>query len=178
MLFQPTKIAAAEERVRFEEMRIEAIIVGLLLASTFTTTGMADDCQQFRKASITLTGILRHVVFPGPPEYEDVKTGDEPEPRWVLDLKEPICVRGDPSSEFDSETVYDIRQIQLAHESWLGWYACHGCEALKDKAVIITGVLWGRQNGHHHTRVLLSPEAAPKQPNPGLQADAPQAPRP
>lgn len=93
-------------------MTTKAIILGILLTSAFATLGRADDCQQFGRASVTLTGVLRHVVFPGWPEYEDIKAGDEPESRWVLDLRKgrhrgrckgpQLRVRGDSDVRTDA----------------------------------------------------------------------------
>ncbi len=52
-----------------------------------------------------LSGTLEYVVFPGPPNFEDVQKGDTPEPTYVLRLEQPICISGDdfadPSREFD-----------------------------------------------------------------------------
>jgi hypothetical protein len=46
-------------------------------------------------ARLELNGELTYRVFPGPPNYADVKTGDAPEPAFILTLPRPICVEGD-----------------------------------------------------------------------------------
>ncbi len=43
----------------------------------------------------SLTGLLSHRMFAGPPNFQDVRRGDMPEPGYVLQLSEPICLRGD-----------------------------------------------------------------------------------
>lgn len=56
-----------------------------------------------------LRGVLHHHVFPGPPNFEDVRKGDRPEPAFVLDLDAPICITGDenadPARQFGSVQV-------------------------------------------------------------------------
>ncbi|GEB90110.1 hypothetical protein [Zymomonas mobilis] len=52
-----------------------------------------------------LTGQLESIIFPGPPNYEDVQNGDIPEFTYVLKLRKPICISGedaDPSNYFQA----------------------------------------------------------------------------
>lgn len=54
----------------------------------------------------TLSGLLSHRIFAGPPGYQDVDKGDAPEPGYILKLAAPICLTGegdltDPSRMFD-----------------------------------------------------------------------------
>jgi hypothetical protein len=44
--------------------------------------------------TIVFEGKLTHKIFPGPPNYEDVRRGDRPEPSYILQLQKPICVSG------------------------------------------------------------------------------------
>ena len=44
----------------------------------------------------TLTGVLDYVIFPFPPNFEDVQKGDTPEPTYALRFVSPICLTGDP----------------------------------------------------------------------------------
>jgi hypothetical protein len=46
-------------------------------------------------ARLELNGELTYRVFPGPPNYADVKAGDAPEPAFILALPSPICIGGD-----------------------------------------------------------------------------------
>lgn len=40
----------------------------------------------------SLVGLLQFVIFPGPPNYEDVQKGDAPEPGFVLRLDKDVCL--------------------------------------------------------------------------------------
>ncbi|MGO8801459.1 MAG: hypothetical protein ACLQE9_16650 [Roseiarcus sp.] len=43
----------------------------------------------------SLTGLLSQRIFPGPPGFTDVRRGDTPEPGYLLQLPEAICLTGD-----------------------------------------------------------------------------------
>jgi hypothetical protein len=43
---------------------------------------------------LELRGELTYRVFPGPPNFADVKAGDSPEPAFLLALPRPVCVAG------------------------------------------------------------------------------------
>ena len=42
-------------------------------------------------------GTLERKTFPGPPQYESIAAGDEPETVWLLKLDAPVCVSADPN---------------------------------------------------------------------------------
>jgi hypothetical protein len=68
-----------------------------------------------------LKGRLDNKIFPGPPNFEDVQTGDTPEPTFILQLHKPICVRGDewsvPGRRFqDVHLVADSIRSSNLHE--------------------------------------------------------------
>jgi hypothetical protein len=68
-----------------------------------------------------LKGRLENKIFPGPPNFEDVQTGDTPEPAFILQLHKPICVRGDewslPGRRFqDVHLVADSIRSSNLHE--------------------------------------------------------------
>jgi hypothetical protein len=35
---------------------------------------------------VTLSGVVKYMVFPGPPNFVSVEEGDYEEPRWILDV--------------------------------------------------------------------------------------------
>lgn len=59
----------------------------------------------------SLTGILSFAVFPGPPNFEDIRNGDAPEPTFVLQLSAAICIVdddfADPNTTFRSVHVVE-----------------------------------------------------------------------
>jgi hypothetical protein len=69
------------------------------------------DC--FRYEEVQLTGTLVRQTYPGPPDYESVTKGDQPQVIWVLLLEQGMCV----VDEYPSyPRVYREREIQLIVE--------------------------------------------------------------
>ncbi|MGP0058669.1 MAG: DUF4431 domain-containing protein [Beijerinckiaceae bacterium] len=98
--------------------------------------------------------MLTYKVFPGPPNYQDVRKGDKPEPAYILRLERPICVSGDEFIDPDAK----IDRIEIFPE-----YADTKNEALWKalrnligKSVAVEGKEpFGAQTGHHHAPLLL-----------------------
>jgi hypothetical protein len=65
----------------------------LFSASTIPASGACFDVSKSEPHQ--LTGTLRYIVFPGPPNYEDVRKGDMPEPAYILRIASQICITGD-----------------------------------------------------------------------------------
>lgn len=107
-------------------------------------------CLQYEPKVVELKGILQEVVFPGPPNYESVETGDTPEHSLILQLKDPICVQGDPSSDMNSETVRDIKQVQVALVTYK-----KSVQKMIGKNITVRGTLFAAHTGHHRTPVLI-----------------------
>jgi hypothetical protein len=122
------------------------IIVILLMVPTC----LFAECFNYEPETTILTGKIIRKTFPGPPNYESIKDGDEPETYWILISANPFCVnaeKGDPSYSFES----GIKDVQLIFK---------GDEYRKNKNlvgkdVIATGQLMPMQTGHHNTMVLL-----------------------
>lgn len=59
--------------------------------------------------SVNLTGIVRHVIFPGPPCFYSIEEGDYAEPRVIL--------------EVDSDSLRSLIEIQalIKPEHYMGW---------------------------------------------------------
>lgn len=102
---------------------------------------------------VTLTGRIQRVVFPGPPNYQDIRKGDAREVTWVLRLPEAIDVKGHPRNEFDTPRQ-NVRELQMAVDANL--YRKHA--NLVGKRVVVTGTLFGEHTAHHRTPVLISVE--------------------
>lgn len=63
----------------------------MLLALIWTTSSAAGTCPSYVGREWELTGHLVNRVFPGPPDYESVTSGDEPVMHWYLQLTWPAC---------------------------------------------------------------------------------------
>lgn len=66
-------------------------VIATLLGLTWASSSPAWECPSFAGREWDLTGHLVKRVFPGPPDYESVTSGDEPITRWYLQLPWPTC---------------------------------------------------------------------------------------
>jgi hypothetical protein len=127
-----------------------------LFAGALATPAAAEQRCLDSKLSqpIQLTGTLTRKVFPGPPNFEDVRKGDAPEPGYILRLRKPICITGDDFIEQDKL----VERVQIFPD-----YAKRQDKALArelrgsvGKRVVVEGASpFGAHTGHHHAPVLL-----------------------
>ena len=71
-------------------------LIGLTLGLASAANAACLDLKQTNVLSFE--GTLNYRIFAGPPNYEDVRKGDTPEPTYILTLAEPICASGDELS--------------------------------------------------------------------------------
>jgi hypothetical protein len=130
------------------------ILFVIVLIVTVSQSGAAlADCLHWNVGGTSLEGDLRLHRFPGPPNYEDVATGDTEEEYFVLHLKQPVCVNGEDDIQ-GAITERDVLVVQLlVPESKR--------ESLRNKigkTIAVRGKLFARHTGHHHTAVLVEIE--------------------
>lgn len=97
------------------------------------------------ETTLTVTGDLARPIFPGPPNYTDVREGDAPEPAYILTLDEPFCV----NEEFlgDNVMVETIHLIDVPESA----------RGLIGQMVSLSGRdLFGAHTGHHHAPLLMT----------------------
>jgi len=133
-------------------------IVSLLFIA-FAIPSLAAECLKYEPEIVELKGMVKRVVFPGRPNYENVKAGDEPEPYYVLFLSKGVCVQGDPKDDINCEAEKDVKSIQLIINDYKKY------RPLLGKSVIVKGELLCAQTGHHHTNVLLQVKSMIAKPN-------------
>src|SRR5215831_7668862 len=109
-------------------------------------------CLSYGPAIVTLNGTLVRRTFPGPPNYESVKKGDEPETYWFLDLPESICVNEDKAQPDLNPKQSGIHEIQLVLQP----EQYQQRKGMVGRKVLATGTLFGEHTGHHHTPVILA----------------------
>lgn len=63
----------------------------MFLALIWTSGAAAGECPSYAGREWGFTGHLVNRVFPGPPDYESVTSGDQPVVRWYLQLPWPAC---------------------------------------------------------------------------------------
>lgn len=108
------------------------------------------DCYSYETDGVKLTGTISRKTFPGPPNYESVRRGDQPETYWVLHLARSICTKAGADNEAESD-VTDLQLILTQKQ-----YALYKkFIARRARGVIVTGKLMHAVTGHHHTPVLM-----------------------
>jgi len=105
---------------------------------------------KYEPAVVTLTGTLSSHVFPGPPNYESIKRGDQKERAIILTIASPICVNG--GDDAVDEPEYNIRDLQLVITKPADWKTV---ERRLGKRVSVVGTLFHAHTGHHRTKVLI-----------------------
>jgi hypothetical protein len=109
----------------------------------------AQDCLQYEPAVVHLTGTISKKTFPGPPNYESIKGGDQRETYWVLHLARPVCTK--VSGDNEAETGVTDVQLILTRKQ----YALYKKFAGRKDPLTIKGQLSHAMTGHHHTPVLM-----------------------
>ena len=115
--------------------------------------GKPEKVFAFDPKTVELAGVIETQTFPGPPNYESIKGGDEIENGWYLKLLEPVTVVADnPQTGLGEETQSNIKILQMAID-----YSKIPEKTLPiGKKVKVKGKLFSRLTGHHHSRVLIN----------------------
>ncbi len=125
------------------------IIFLLLLLAPGTLLGRG--LLQYEPAVVECRGKLRLIYFPGPPNYESIKDGDEREGVYLLELEEPfdIAAADDPKKPLNDSEGWgkNVKRIQLISDGTLGRRV--------GKKITVKGKLSEALFGHHHTSVLM-----------------------
>jgi hypothetical protein len=130
-------------------MRLLLLAFALLIA--LSASASAQQCLEYGPI-VSLSGMLRSQVFPGPPNYESIKRGDRAETAIILTLRRPICTTTKtPDDVYLPDT--DIHNVQLVLTKPSDWKLV---KRLLGKRVLVTGTLFHSHTGHHHTKVLVS----------------------
>lgn len=110
----------------------------------------------YEPSVVELTGRLKRETFPGAPNYESIKNGDEIETHYYLSLDQKIDVIkniDDKSTNINDESVMDVSVLQLVIGNDSDWATLK--KAGVRARVKIKGTLFKRHTGHHHSRVLF-----------------------
>ena len=130
-------------------MTLAAILIAFFCSAV--RAGSPGDCLTYEKATVQLTGRIVIKTFPGPPNYESIEQGDEPEKPWILRLSKPICMKADSDDEFNvaEARVSDIHLV-LYPEQYRKLRTI-----MRKGPVTVRGTLFHSFNAHHHARVLM-----------------------
>jgi len=121
------------------------LLIAILLAAT---TAANAECLPVEPATLRVSGILERITFAGPPNYQDVTKGDQPETYFVLRLDDPVCLA--TSDQISASRLqlflrpeqYDQFRPKLGHK------------------ITLSGSLWPAETGHHHTPLMFTPTDA------------------
>jgi hypothetical protein len=124
------------------------LLVILVVALSFATPALAA-CFTYSKP-VVIVGELERITFPGPPNFENISAGDEPQTGFYLKLAKPICVVGSLGSSVN-EPVKDVSEIQLilAQRGYKLFQPAIG------KIIRVRGSLMSAFNANHHAPLLL-----------------------
>ena len=144
--------ADRREELMTRQLRL-ATIAALLIA--FACSGVSaahsDDCFSYEPVIVHLTGKLVAKVFPGRPNYESLKAGDEPEKAWLLHLDRPICMK---VNEHDDLNVAEDK-VSYIHLVLQPNQFRELRRLMRKGRVKLGGSLFHSFTGHHHARVLM-----------------------
>jgi hypothetical protein len=132
----------------------ELLVASSVMIGNAALAGAA--CVDVRQPdALSFTGTFSNQVFPGPPNYEDIKKGDKPERAYILKLDQPICATGD---EFlDGKAMFDRVQLLADDASSAGRAASQSLQGFDGKRVVVLGKSgFGAQTGHHHAPLLAT----------------------
>jgi hypothetical protein len=121
----------------------------LLLIFPGYADAQLEGCLSYDPAVVKLAGTISKKTFPGPPNYESIRKGDQPETYRVLHLASPICTTASGDNEAESG-VTDLQLILTRKQ-----YALSKKFAGRRVRMTVTGKLSHAITGHHHTPVLL-----------------------
>jgi len=130
---------------------LKLVVILFLLLQAFCLAE-AEKSFHFDPAVVELVGKLEIQTFPGPPGYQSVKNGDQTERGWFLRLSEPITiVANSPSTDLGWQTEKNVKILHMV----IDWDHIKAKDLVVGGLVRVRGKLFNRQNGHHHTRVLV-----------------------
>jgi len=123
------------------------IWIGIVLAVCGVSWG-SEPCFTYSNSLVSLPGIMVKDTFAGPPNFESVAQGDEPEIHWVLVLSKPICVLP-TASDTENVAEYSISRMQLNRIDYDQY------RPLLGKPVLVTGMFAHAFTAFHFTDVMI-----------------------
>jgi hypothetical protein len=129
---------------------VRTVFLLVLIAST--PMAAISQCLKCEPNIVSLKGTIYAKDFPGPPNFESIRAGDERMRYWIFRLDRPICVDGDG---FDNTRVPNVRELQLVFMDG-SFYTRYRRYVREHRRFTVTGSLFHRNTGHHVTRILIT----------------------
>ena len=138
-------------------MRTILIFAVVLALNCHTDSGHAESplCLPYEPETVVLTETVQRALAYGPPGYGETPDRDAKEVFYSLQLATPICVLG--GDDLDQPAEPSIRQLQIA------FIKMPFDRTLPGHRVRVAGTLFHAMTGHHHTKVLISPDRIERQ---------------
>ena len=114
-------------------------------------------CEHYAPRSVALPGKLTEVRNYGPPNYGENPKTDARVKVLVLKLARPLSVCGDSTSDINTESEKNVREVQLVMSDT-------SAKHLVGRAIVATGTLFHSHTGHHYTKILMDVSEIRKKP--------------
>jgi uncharacterized protein DUF4431 len=135
-----------------QRLALALLLSGSMCLAALSANSACIDLKQ--TTSFSFAGTLSYSIFAGPPNYEDVRKGDSPEPTYILKLDAPTCVTGDEFLKPDQR--FDKIQVYPAESGTAGRFLSRDLRRFVNKPVVVQGKSpFGAHTGHHHAPLLL-----------------------
>ena len=140
--------------IRKDSQLVIKTIRSVFLLALIISAPMAarPQCLETEPAPVTLSGTIYAKNFPGPPNFDSIRAGDERMRYWIFRLDKPICVEGD---SFDNTRAFKVRDLQLVFPDG-SFYTHYRRYVREHRRFKVTGSLFHRNTGHHVTNILVS----------------------
>lgn len=122
----------------------------LLFLSFFFSLGANANCLK-EGNKISLSGTLINKIYPGPPNYEDIKQGDRPIKAWILKLDNKLsCIDDIAPTAFYEGWQTEVRLREVSNEDI-------DYEKFNNSHVTVSGNLFIVGMANDLTAILLDP---------------------
>jgi hypothetical protein len=129
------------------------VLTILLFACVCLAPGEAHPrCLKCEPNTVTLEGVVYSKDFPGPPNYQSIRAGDERMRYWILRLNKSICVDGD---DIVNVRVANVREVQLVFMDD-SCYKRYGALLRRRLRFRVVGSLFHQHTGHHVRKILIN----------------------
>jgi hypothetical protein len=112
-------------------------------------TLITHESLKYNSGEVALTGTIVKETFAGPPNYESIANGDEPEDYWILKLDKAVDVAAGADEMSQAES--NVQRLQLV----LGEGDYEKYRSLLDHPAMVKGTLFHQISVHHKTAVLI-----------------------
>jgi hypothetical protein len=130
------------------------LFISLIVLLFVAVGGARAQCLEAAPQTVTLEGIIFSKDFPGPPNYQSIRSGDERMRYWILRLNKSVCVKRG-YDDFLNTDIRNVREIQLVFMDD-SLYARHRNLVRRRAHLRVIGSLYHQETGHHVTKILVN----------------------